>query len=97
MVFGIIPECRSASLWKELSASSESPVDQGKGPHSPAPSNGPHPRSGWTDQLFLENLKRFGTYDAGRSGRRALDRSVPLCISIIATGGSDGMAAEELD
>ena len=41
--------------------------DQGKGPQLPAPSPGPHPRSGWTDQLLLENLKRFGTYNGGRS------------------------------
>jgi len=42
-------------------------IDQGKGPQLPAPSPGPHPRWGGMNQLLLENLKRFGTYNGGRS------------------------------
>ena len=42
-------------------------VDQGKGPQSPAPSPGPHPRSGERISYLGKTLTESGTYNGGRS------------------------------
>lgn len=46
-------------------------VDQGKGPQSPAPSTGPHPRSGERISYLGKTLTESGTYNGGRSHANA--------------------------